>query len=111
MDNKCISTFKSLLEQGTKNVPKIINGQMQKCKIGLWFLSTALIFVSLTSMYVPIKFHFNLFCTYQDMAQTGIHYKTKWLRRDNSVNIHGRSMVLVHGTSSNCHLSLTAIYL
>jgi len=22
MDNKCISTFKSLFEQGTKNVPK-----------------------------------------------------------------------------------------
>ena len=32
------------------------------------------------------------------MAQTGIHYKTKWLSGDNSVNIHGRIMVLVHGT-------------
>jgi len=33
------------------------------------------------------------------MAQTGIHYKTKWLNGDNSVNIHAKIMVLVQGTS------------
>ena len=35
------------------------------------------------------------------MAQTGIHYeKSKLLWGDNSVNIQGRIMVLVHGPSS-----------
>jgi len=43
------------------------------------------------------------------MAQTGIHYKTKWLSGDNSVNIHGRIMVLVHNTSSHCHLSINHV--
>jgi len=52
------------------------------------------------------KFNFNPVCTFQDMAQTGIHYeKNKWFRGDNYVNIQCRIMVLVH-----CH-SLTAIYL
>ena len=37
----------------------------------------------------------------QEMVQTGIHYeKKKWLRGDNYVNIQGRIMVLVQGTSS-----------
>jgi len=35
------------------------------------------------------------------MAQTGIYYKTKWLSADNSVNLHGRVMILVHGTSTH----------
>ena len=33
-------------------------------------------------------------------------WKTKWLRGDNSVNIQGRIMVLVHCPSSHCHLSI-----
>jgi len=43
------------------------------------------------------------------MAQTGIHYKTKWLSADNSVNIQGWIMVLVHGTFSLCHLSIKQV--
>jgi len=31
--------------------------------------------------------YFNPFCTFQDMAQTGIHYENKWLKGDNYVNI------------------------
>jgi len=42
------------------------------------------------------------------MAQTGIHYeKNKWLRRDNSVNIQSRILVLVHCPSS--HLSINQV--
>ena len=54
-----------------------------KCKIGLWFLSSAfpLIFI-----YVCTKFNLNPFCTFQDVARTSKHYKTKWLRGDNSVS-------------------------
>jgi len=36
------------------------------------------------------------------MAQIHIHYeKNEWLRGDNTVNIQGRIMVLVKGTSSH----------
>jgi len=42
------------------------------------------------------------------MAQTGNNYE-KWLRGDNTVNIQGRIMVLVHSTSSHCHLSIYQI--
>jgi len=35
---------------------------------------------------VGLWFHFNPICTFQDMAQTGIHYeKNEWLRGDNAV--------------------------
>ena len=54
--------------------------------------------------YVCTKFNFNPFCTFQDIAQTGIHYKTKWLSGDYSVNIHCRIMGFVHSTSSNVNL-------
>ena len=37
---------------------------------GLWLLSTAL---PLAAIYLYIKFHFNPFCTFQDMDRTGIH--------------------------------------
>ena len=43
-----------------------------KCKIGLWFLSSAL---RLINIYVCIKFNFNPFCTFQDMARTRNHNK------------------------------------
>jgi len=33
----------------------------------------------------------------------------KWLRGDNTVNIQGRSIVLVHSTSSHCHLSINQV--
>ena len=46
---------------------------------------------------------FNSFCTFQDMAQTGIHY-IKWLWGNNTVHIQGRIMVLVHCRSFHCHL-------
>jgi len=44
------------------------------------------------------------------MAQTGIHYKTKWLNGDNSVNIHAKIMVLVQGTSIFFIEILSGIY-
>jgi len=77
-----------------------------KCKIGLWFVSSAL---PLIYIYLCTKYIFNPFCTFKDVAQTGIHYKTQWLSGDNSVNIQGRIMVLVHGTFCNCHLSLNKV--
>ena len=43
-----------------------------KCKIGLWFLCSAL---PLINIYVCTKFHFNPFFTFQDMAWTGIYYE------------------------------------
>ena len=42
-----------------------------QCKIGVWFLSSAL---PLINIYV-CKFNFNPFYTFQDMARTGIHYE------------------------------------
>ena len=41
-----------------------------KCKIGLWFLSSAL---PLINIFVCTELNFNHFCTFQDMAQKGIH--------------------------------------
>jgi len=35
-------------------------------------------------------FNFNPFCTFPDMARTGIYYEKKWLWADNSVNIQDR---------------------
>ena len=43
-----------------------------KCKIALGSLSSAL---PLINIYVCTKFNFNPFCTFQDMAQTGIYYE------------------------------------
>ena len=73
-----------------------------KCKTGIWFVSSA---HPLINIYVCTKFHFKTFCTYQDMVQTGIHYKTKWLSGDNSIHIRGRIMVNGHCPSPHCHLS------
>ena len=72
-----------------------------KCKIGLWFLSSAL---PLINIYVCTKFNFNPFCTFQDMAQTGIYYeKNKSLMGDNSVKYTGKDY--------DSALPLTNIYL
>ena len=77
------------------------------CKIGLWFLSYAL---PLINIYVCTKFIFNPFCTFQDMARTGVHYENnKWLMGDNSVNIKGRSMVFAHIPFSHRHLSTNQV--
>jgi len=51
-----------------------------KCKIGGWFLFSALPHINI---HVCTKFHFNPCSTYQYMTQTGIHYTTKWLSGDN----------------------------
>jgi len=69
-------------------------------RVGLWFLC-----MTLPSIY---KFHFNPFCTFQDMARTGNTYE-KWLRGDYTVNIQSRSMVLVHCPSIHCHLSINQV--
>ena len=45
-----------------------------KCKLGLCFLSSVFPFINI---YVCTKFNFNLFNTFQHMAQTGIHYEKK----------------------------------
>ena len=103
----CNLTPLNLYTKKTTFLWKIIIRADVKCKIGLWLLCSAL---PLINIYTCTTFIFNPFCTYQDMAQTGIHYKTKWLSGDNSVNIHGRSMVLVHYISPHCHLSKTKFH-
>ena len=75
-------------------------------KIGLSFWCTAL---PLTFIYLQTKFNINQFCTLKDMAQTDIHYEKKWLRGDNSVNIQGRIMVLVHCPSSHFNLPINQV--
>ena len=40
------------------------------------------------------------------LARTGNIMKRSQLKRDNSINIHGRIMVPVHCTSLHCHLSI-----
>ena len=59
-------------------------------------------FLPLTDIYLLTKFHFNPFCTFQDMARTGNNYE-KLLRGDYTVNIQGMIIVLVHSTSPHCH--------
>ena len=54
---------------------------------------------------VCTKFNFNPFCTFKDMAQTGIHYKAKCFSGGNSVNIQGGLWFLYTA------LPLTVIYL
>ena len=46
-----------------------------KCKIGLWFLSSAL---PLINIYVCTKFNFDPLCTFQDMTRTCIHYEKSY---------------------------------
>jgi len=58
----------------------------------------------LINIYVCTKFNFDLFGTFQDMTSI---MKNTWLWGDNSVNIQGRIMVLVHFPS----YLLTFIYL
>ena len=54
---------------------------------------------------------FQSLCTFQDMTRTGNTYK-KWLWGDNTINIQGRTMVLVHSTASHCkHFSWTSMWL
>jgi len=71
-----------------------------KCKIELWFLSDVLPFINI---YVCTKFHFNPFCTFQDMARTGNTY-VKWLKGDNSIHIQGEIMVDGLSPSTHCNL-------
>ena len=40
--------------------------------VGVWFLCITL---PLTAIYQQTKFYINPFCTFQDMAQTHIHYE------------------------------------
>jgi len=68
----------------------------------LWLLCTT---VATTAIYLLNKFHFNPFCTFQDMTRTGNTYE-KWLRGDNSTNMQGRIMVLGFCPSPHCHLSI-----
>ena len=75
-------------------------------KVGLWFLCNG---VPLTFIYLQTKFNINQFCTLKDMAQTDIHYEKKWLWGDNSVNIQGRIMVLVHCPSSHFNLPINRV--
>ena len=82
-----------------KNVGEITQ---VKCKIGLWFLSFAL---SLINIYVCPKFNFNPFCTFQDMARTGINYEK---------NGYGEITLSIYKIELSfwcTTLSLTAIYL
>ena len=100
------TTFKLRHDKEKHCLWKLIRRDNQvKCQIGLWFLSSAL---PLINIYVCTKFNFNPFCTFQDMAQTGIHYEKKWLKGD--VNIQCRIMILVHSTSSHCHLSIYQVW-
>ena len=114
----------------------------------------------LINIYVCTKFNFNPVCTFQDSAQTVIHYESndygeitlyiyrvrlwvlcttlppsiykqsfisipfvpfpdisgtcntyeKWLRVDNTVNIQGTIMVLVHSTSPHCHICIYQVW-
>ena len=72
----------------------------------VWSLCTAL---PLTAIYLKTNFQLNPVCTFQDMALTGSNYEKIYLRGDNSVNIQGRIMVLIHCPSSNCHLSINQV--
>ena len=47
-------------------------------KIGLWFLSSA---APLINIYLCTMLNFNPLCTFQDMAQTGIHYEKKMFKK------------------------------
>ena len=63
----------------------------------------------LTAIYLLTKFHSIPFVLSKIWpGQTSI-MKKKWLRRDNTVNIQGRIMVLMHSTSSPCHLSINQV--
>jgi len=48
---------------------------------------------------------------FQRYGPTGIRplWKSKWLMGDNSVNIKGRIMVIVHSSFSHCHLSTNQV--
>jgi len=80
-----------------KNLGEIIQ---VKCKIGLWFLSSVLPFINI---YVCTKTNFNPFRSFQDMARISNHYE-KMVNGRLLCIIQGRVMVLVHCTSSHCHL-------
>ena len=55
----------------------------------------------LINIYLCTMFNFNPVCTFQDITRTGNTYE-KWLWGDNTINIQGRTMVLVHSTASHC---------
>jgi len=57
-----------------------------KCKIGLWFLSTAL---PLINIYVCTKFNFHPFCTSQNMGRTSNHNETRVLLKARNASPNG----------------------
>ena len=76
-----------------------------KCKVRYVFC--LLHFLSLTCMY-QVKFQSLLYFPRYGPDRHQL-WKNKWLWGDNSVNIHGRSMVLVYFPSSPCHQSINQI--
>ena len=67
--------------------------------VEVWLLTTAL---PLIVIYLSNKFPFNLFCTFQDMAQTSIHIQ-KMVRENNSIH-SGRIMFFMYCIPSHCLL-------
>ena len=63
----------------------------------------------LLSIYKPIFISIPLGLLKIWLGQASIMKKTKWLRGDNSVNILGRILVIVHCPSSYCHLSINQV--
>ena len=68
-------------------------------------MSSVLPFINI---YACTKLNFNPFSTFQDMASRATMME-KWLWGDNSINIQGRVMVLVHCPSPHCHLSINQV--
>jgi len=56
------------------NEKRLIRDNPVIYRVGLWFLCSTLPITAMY-MYLLTKFHFNPICTFQDMAQTGIHYE------------------------------------
>ena len=100
-------------------LPKIWPGQASVMKKWLWGDNSeniqariidfcALPFHSLLSIYKPSFISISLVLSKIWPRQESI-IKNKWLWGDNSVNIQGRSMVLVHCPSSYCHLPINQV--
>ena len=59
-------------------------------------------------MYVPSLISIRFVLSKIWVGQVTI-MKNKWLGGDSSVNIQGKIMIIVHCTSSNCHLSINQV--
>ena len=94
------STFSSC-----RTVPLFIIAKIKGQDYG----SCVLPFLSLSSIYKPsfISIRFVLFRIWPRKATI----MRNWLRRDNSINIQGWIMVLVHCPSTHCHLSINQVSL